>query len=164
WALIERELAIGPMEQISFECYDDALTDRIAQAAAKALNLSIPEFQERVGRHWVNYARTGPYGAVMDFTGLNFRELVGNLDRMHCAVTTLAPAAQVPSFTIRDDGDAVVIGYNSARTGAEPMVAGLLRGLLDDFGLDGEIEQIAMAPGSAEFRVTYRERAAADAA
>ncbi|MBU6266060.1 MAG: heme NO-binding domain-containing protein [Sphingomonadales bacterium] len=157
WDEIERGLGFGPAQQISAQIYDDAVTLAMVGAAAERMKLPVAELLGRFGRHWIGFAERGSYGAIMDFTGRDLASFIGNLDRMHQAVLAALPEARVPSFELVDATPGRLrVRYRSEREGLEPFVAGLLEGLLDRFGLTGEVSRVHGAVNdAAEFLVTH---------
>lgn len=159
WDKLEREVEIGPAELISQVVYDDSLTLSIVAAAARRLDISIEECLDRFGRYWVYFTERDSYGSIMDFTGRDLVSFIQNLDRMHQAVVTAMPEAKVPSFTVVEQQDgALRVRYESERSGLEPLVVGLLHGLLDRFDLEGDVQPVPSLANAPEFVVTYRNR------
>jgi len=157
WNRLEQELGIGPNELISMSVYDDAMTIAILSGAANRLGQSIEACLGSFGRYWVKFAERGSYGHIMDFTGRDLVGFIENLDRMHQAVLAAMPAARVPSFSvIRQGVGEVRVKYHSERSGLEPFVVGLLHGLLERFGHEGEVKQVASQSNSIEFDLVYR--------
>ena len=129
----------------------------IARGMSERLGQSVEACLGRFGRYWVRFAERGSYGHILDFTGSDLVSFIQNLDRMHQAVLSAMPAAQVPSFSVvRHEDGKLRVKHNSERAGLEPFVVGLLQGLLDRFGLEGEVEQVESMSNSAEFAVVYR--------
>ncbi|MDE2621030.1 MAG: heme NO-binding domain-containing protein [Sphingomonadales bacterium] len=154
WDALERDLAIGPADMISAMVYPDDLTVELFQAAAARLGLSLEACLRRFGRHWVRFAAEGPYAGIMDFVSQDLAGFIANLDRMHQAVRAAMPGARVPSFTLLAQEPACLrVGYRSSRQGLEPLVVGLLEGLLDRFGLTGRVERSGQGEAGAEFIV-----------
>lgn len=140
WQAIEHEQAIGPGELISMTVYEDALTMRLMGAVSSALDLPMPETLHAFGRHWVNFVYKGAYGSIMNFTGSDLLTLLRNLDRMHETVRITLPAAIVPSFAVIEQSPAaILVEYRSEREGLEPMVEGLLQGLIARFALKADV-------------------------
>ena len=140
WLRIEREARIGPSEFIGLTVYDDAMTFRIVQIAARALDLPLDACLRQFGRHWIIFAQNGSFGAIMDFTGNNLISFISNLDRMHRAVAATMPGSSLPSFTIHHQcATSLSILYRSDRIGLEQFVIGLLEGLLEKFKTAGSV-------------------------
>ena len=152
WSQVEQACNIGPVELISVAVYDDALSFSIVGAVATALEMDVTSCMRAFGRYWVRFAERGSYGAIMDFTGQDLRTFISNLDRMHAAVNLAMPEARTPSFKlVSADEQEIRVRYISERVGLEPLVVGLLEGLLLRFGETGVVHQVAGASSGAEF-------------
>lgn len=164
WQQIEADLGIGPREQISLEGYDDDLTLSLMQAVAGAMELPFDQFLEQFGQFWIRYVGQGHYADAIRFAGGSLREFLGNLDRLHLGVSTMLPTARVPSFAVTDLPGGLGVTYRSSRTGLEPVVLGLLRGLLVHFGETGEVTMLPPGDGPQVYHITLQAKASPDAA
>jgi hypothetical protein len=159
WDLLERSHGGGPEEYISHVVYDDEfVTQPILAMAAERLHLTIPECLEEFGLYWVKFAERGGYGSILKFLGNDIEEFISNLDRMHQALLLVMPEALIPSFSVVRVGAGILqVFYRSEREGLEPMVTGLLRGVLVRFQLEGDVEQVKANRDCTEFIITYLE-------
>ena len=156
WNQIEMRAGTGPEHLISGQTYDDAIALNLVGLSADQLGISVEDCLMAFGRYWVKFAERGAFGQLLNFAGRDFITFLENLDRMHQAVVSAMPEARVPSFRIADRGEGVVrVAYTSERAGLEPMVVGLLEGLLARFKLTGEVEQAHGANLASEFIVRY---------
>ena len=156
WLDLEQEVGIGPAELISGLVYDDAITASVVVAVARTLQLTEPECLTSFGRYWVSFAKNGPYGAIMDFTGRDIASFIKNLDRLHQNVTMAMPDAIVPSFAVTERAQGYLkVVYSSARTGLEPFVIGLLQGIIEMFSMTGEVRQNPTGNNPREFLITF---------
>lgn len=161
WQAIELEQAIGPGELISMTVYDDALTMRLMGALSTAFDLPMTGMLHAFGRHWVDFVYKGAYGSIMHFTGSDLVTLLRNLDRMHHTVRITLPSALVPSFVvIEETPEAICVEYRSEREGLEPMVEGLLEGLIDRFGLNADVVPANPGQRPARFMIHLQPAAA----
>lgn len=159
WTALERESEITPAEQITLKVYDDAVTMRIINAAAKQMGVELTEFLAMLGRHWIKYSSQGSFSSVMKFTGDDIITFLANLDQMHRAVARTMPAAQMPSFQIIEKGERdFKVRYRSEREGLEDFVSGLLEGLLEYFQLAGNVELVGQGASGMDFHVNYCKR------
>lgn len=159
WHEIEVSAGFGPEHLITGQTYDDSIAQTMLGLAAERMGLSIAECLTAFGRYWVRFAERGAFGNLMKFAGRDFVTFVGNLDRMHQAVVSAMPDARVPSFRITDQADGMLrVWYASERTGLEPMVVGLLEGLLARFELKGDVEEARGANDEVEFVVRFEPR------
>lgn len=154
WGAIERDCGIGPGELISAGVYDDTVTIGIVQATARTLGQDLGECLRAYGRFWIRFAERGSYGAIMDFTGQDLGGFIGNLDRMHSAVSLAMPKARTPSFTlVSDEGNRLIVRYWSERQGLESFVVGLLEGLIARFGRTGKVSQLDSNTNGTEYLI-----------
>ena len=103
----------------------------------------------------------GAYGSIINFTGSDLVTLLRNLDRMHHTVRITLPAAIVPSFVvIEETAEAICVEYRSEREGLEPMVEGLLEGLIDRFGLKADVMPVNPGVRPARFMINLHPAAA----
>ncbi|WP_281356144.1 heme NO-binding domain-containing protein [Sphingomonas lacunae] len=143
WAELERGLGLGAADYITARVYADDQTIGICSACADALGQPLPDFFFDFGVYWVEFAASGPYRGVMQSTGTTLAEMLANLDRMHNTIRQAMPQAQTPLFALVEDrGDSLIIDYRSPREGLEPLVSGLLTGLLDYFGEQGSVTRL----------------------
>jgi hypothetical protein len=143
WAELERKLGLGAADYITARVYDDELTIGICRACADALGQDFSDFLFEFGAYWIHFAASGPYRGVMQSTGESLPEFLMNLDRMHNTVRLAMPEARTPLFELLDShGDSLLVEYSSPREGLEPLVAGLLSGLLGFFGEQGSVTRL----------------------
>lgn len=73
------------------------------------------------------------------------------------------PNARAPSFTVTQvQENTLILQYRSQRQGLEPLIKGLLLGLLNRFQLYGEVQQIRGENNASDdvvqFRISHRQR------
>lgn len=156
WNAIEQKLGIGPTEMVTGLVYDDALTIEIISEAAARLNLAFDDALLEFGRYWIKFAASGSFKSFMDFTGQDLPNFISNLDRMHLAVATAMPRAQLPSFTlVENTSDRLLVEYRSDRTGLEKFVVGLFHGLMDRFGTRGSVNIVRRSEHATVFEILH---------
>lgn len=163
WQDIEAQTAAGPAEMIGVLVYDDAITMKLLSAAAQRLNLSLSDLLEQFGRHWIEYTEQKQFGRILDLAGSDLVAVLQNLDRLHAAVLAAMPNARAPSFTVTQvQENTLILQYRSQRQGLEPLIKGLLLGLLNRFQLYGEVQQIRGENNASDdvvqFRISHRQR------
>jgi hypothetical protein len=159
WETRKAELSIDPDGMISTLVYPDAQTQQLVTEAALLLGISPADFLQQLGRFWTPFAARGSYGYILDFTGKDLASFISGLDRMHQAVVSAMPHADVPSFTLVESRPvSLVVDYRSNRQGLEPFVTGLLYSLLDRFGHAGSVEYIGKYDDAARFLVRYGQQ------
>lgn len=158
WQRVEDKLSLDASHFISARVYDDALTIDILAESAKVLELSFDDLLEQFGVFWIHSTSSGQYKGIMEFTGRTLPEFLTNMDRMHTSVRVAMPNAVTPLFSvISSDESNVIVQYQSERSGLNPLVVGLLKGLLTYFHLTGSVDQIENFDGSPVFRVTFEK-------
>jgi len=149
WDEILKRAELDDGSFISGESYPDAVTLKLITTAAEVANLSVDDTLHAFGEHWVAAAWSGPYATVMTVLGRSLGEALANLDRMHASIQIAMPDADLPQFSIiAEDEHRIEIEYFSNRAGLENFVRGLFRGLMDRFGVKGEVVY-AQAPDGA---------------
>ncbi len=158
WQATERKLGIGPTEMITGMVYEDTLTLEIIAEAAARLNLPMEDCLLEFGRYWIKFADQGSFKQFLNFTGQNLESFITNLDRMHLAVATAMPRAQLPSFAVMASSPGrIEVRYRSERTGLEKFVIGLFYGLMDRFGQTGSVALIEQRDDASIFEILYRD-------
>lgn len=156
WDEIEASVGTGPEHLISANCYDDRLTIGMIEHVAAQMGQSFNELLQNFGRYWIQFAASGPYGTMMNFTGRDLPDFIRNLDRMHRALQDVMPSAQMPSFRVADETDQrLLVEYHSTRSGLEPFVTGLLEGLLLRFDKIGTVQEIESHNENRLFEMTF---------
>lgn len=141
WLRIVESAETGENVFHSMTPYDDSITYKLVGAASVELKLSPETLLFEFGRHWVLVIAPQQYGKLLDFTGSNIREFLGNLDRMHDRVATLFHNLRQPSFEVENLSDHQLrLHYRSERAGLAPFVRGLLDGLGERFHTSVRVE------------------------
>ena len=149
WDEILKRSELDDASFVSGESYPDEVTFKLITTAAEVANLSVDDTLHAFGEHWVAAAWGGPYATVMTVLGRSLSESLANLDRMHASIQIAMPDADLPQFSIiAEDEHRIEIEYFSNRAGLENFVRGLFRGLMDRFGVKGEVVY-AQAPDGA---------------
>ena len=161
WHEIELAAGISSTEMVGLVVYDDNVTLRILGATAERMGVSTNQVLKYFGRYWLKFIDDKAYSAIMDYAGKDLVSLLTNLDRLHAAVLAAMPKARVPSFTVLEsDENGLTVRYQSQRRGLEPLVIGLLHGLLEKFDLEGSVDAIPADNGTIEFRISHRQKVA----
>jgi hypothetical protein len=140
WEEILKRAQLDETVFVSGESYPDEVTFKLITTAAEVANLSVDDTLHAFGEHWVQAAWTGPYATVMTVLGRSLGECLANLDRMHASIQIAMPDADLPQFSIvTEDEQKIEIEYFSNRAGLENFVRGLFLGLMNRFGVKGEV-------------------------
>jgi len=109
--------------------YEDVDTFNLVAAVCEKLNIDSEECLEVFGVHWISKTTSETHGGLMNVTGKNFREFVGNVNLLHDRLSTAYPGYIAPRFEISDQGEYMEIRYISLRKGMSAFVKGILKGL-----------------------------------
>ncbi|MEP4486523.1 MAG: heme NO-binding domain-containing protein [Halioglobus sp.] len=120
---------------LTMRSYDDTITFSLAGAASEVLGAPVDACLEMFGEHWVKETASKSYGMLMDATGQEMIEFLGNLNALHDRITSTFLDYVPPEFKVQELGEGRhQIDYISQREGLTPFVVGLLRGLSKRFG------------------------------
>lgn len=156
WEGAKAQLSIDPDGMISTQVYPDAHTLQLVDDAAGLLGVSVKDFLQQLGQFWITFAERGSFRHILDFTGGDLASFIAGLDRMHGAVVSAMPLADVPSFSlVESEPDRLIVDYRSNRQGLETFVAGLFLGLLERFGHRGAVAHLGRFDGAARFAIQY---------
>ncbi len=141
WTQISARLGLATEPFVDLEHYPDEVTYRIVGTASEVLGVPAPQLLRGFGRHWILFAAESEYGDLIHSSG-DLLEFLVNVDALHTSVAELMPKLVPPSFGVEEVENGWVVLYVSERSGLEPMVEGLLEGLLETFAVDGTVKQI----------------------
>jgi guanylate cyclase soluble subunit beta len=120
---------------LTMRSYDDAITFSLASAASEVLGAPVAACLEMFGEHWVLETAGKSYGMLMNATGQEMMEFLGNLNALHDRITSTFLDYVPPEFRVSALPDGRhQIDYISQREGLTPFVVGLLHGLSKHFG------------------------------
>ncbi|MED5374574.1 MAG: heme NO-binding domain-containing protein [Myxococcota bacterium] len=144
WFQIVDRAGVDADSFISMDPYPDEITYRLVGAASETLDIPADDLLEAFGVYWIQYVGSRGYGPLMNLENRELFEFLEDLDQMHSRVADTMPELRPPRFTAERLGPKQLrMHYHSDRAGLGPMVAGLLRGLLQVKELEGEIRWTA---------------------
>ena len=122
----------------SFEAmltYDDAVTDRLVNAAAATLNRPRETLLEDLGHYLVSHEELTSLRRLLRFSGENFADFVNSLEELPERGRLALPDLDVPELELTDHG----AGQFTLRStvplqGVGHILVGLLRAMADDYG------------------------------
>lgn len=136
WKEICRLSDFPDEEFIGMNPYPDKLTYDLVKNASIVLPADANAILDAFGEYWILYTADEGYGDLMDLTGSNFVEFLGNLDMLHYRINNVMPQLAPPQFSTRNQiENSVELEYRSHREGLVPMLFGLIRGLGKRFNL-----------------------------
>ncbi len=159
WAEICSLSNFEDAEFVSIYSYPDSLTYDLVKNASRVLKADAGAILEAFGEYWILYTADEGYGDLMNLSGSNFPEFLGNLDMLHSRISNLMPQLQPPQFSTRNVTDnSVELEYRSKRDGLVPMLLGLIRGLGKRFDMEVSVKQIeekSSEDGAHVFLITW---------
>ncbi len=139
WQAIRDQAGLTSDCFIGFEYYPDRESMSLIRTIAQAAELSEEEVLFQLGHHWVAYAASSAYGRAISMAGTDLYGFFCQLDRMHAAVKSNLPRADLPSFVVESGGsDRFDLHYRSSREGLQPFVHGLIHAIAASFGEEVE--------------------------
>lgn len=143
WELIKARAGIEDPAFVMMKQYPDAVTYALATAVAEHMKMPIADVLHAFGIYWIEFARKGPWGKLMQASGSNTFELLAALDAMHTRIAVSFPDLEPPSFRVEPRGSGLLLEYRSHRPGLAPFVLGLVQGVGNMYGEHVEIQQVA---------------------
>jgi hypothetical protein len=130
WTTIRKASGVEVEFFLSNEAYDDEVTYKLANSAARELNLTVDEVLEAFGEWWILRTSQEKYGKLMHAGGRNLREFLINLPNFHNRISLIYPKLAPPEFKVTDQTDSTLnLHYYSGRPGLKNFVRGLVVGL-----------------------------------
>jgi hypothetical protein len=130
WQEIRAKAGVEEDDFASMKAYDDSITYELAGAASEVLDTPIEDLLRTFGNYWVKFAGESSYAIVLDQAGDTVGEILAGLDEMHTRLSLAFPELRAPSFqVVSDDGDTIMLRYESFRPALVPFVCGLIEGL-----------------------------------
>lgn len=167
WRDIHRHSGVAEDSFLSMRSYDDAITYRLVDSAARVLETPAEDCLEMFGRWWVAEVATKAFAPLMDATGTTTVDFLNNLNQLHDRIASTFINYVPPEFRV-EVLDAAAgryrVHYLSTRDGLTPFVVGLLGGLAQHFGDRLAITQLDVnrqAPGTHSVFELVLERGAA---
>jgi hypothetical protein len=159
WERVRDRAGVADPVFVTMKQYPDATTYALVGAISEETGTEVPVLLHAFGRYWVEYARRGPWGAMMLSAGNNARELLAALDAMHARIAMNFPQLKPPSFRLLPStDDEAILEYRSERPGLAPFVVGLVEGVGDLYGERVEAELVEPRAEGADcdrFRVRF---------
>lgn len=136
WREVVAAAGVDHATFIGMDTYPDEVTYRLVEGASIVLGLSTDEVLHAFGKHWILYTARRGYGSIFDTMGGSLPGFLANLDAMHARLSLSMPDLRPPSFVCEQHSEHQTrLEYWSDRPGLAPMVAGLLDGLGEMFGV-----------------------------
>lgn len=138
---------------IGFEYYPDEKTMDLIGAIAQHVGQSEDDVLFDFGHYWIIYAKSSAYGRAMEMAANDLYGFFQQLDRMHAAIKSNLPRAEMPTFSVCvQSDDCFEVHYLSSRDGLQPFVHGLIESIAGSLGECVDVTYDAF-PFGAKFRV-----------
>lgn len=141
WDEIKEKSGVDVDFFLSNEPYDDAITFKLAVAAAEVLGVSVGEVLQAFGEWWILKTGKEKYGGLMEAGGANLKEFLVNLPSFHNRIMLMYPKLTPPEFKVSTiEENSIWVHYHSEREGLQEFVRGLLTGLSKMYSIDPQVE------------------------
>ena len=118
WQAVARDAALGFDSFEAMQCYDDRLTPRIIDAAARRLDRPREQVLEDLGTYLISHPNLGRLRRLLRFGGVTFVDFLHSLDEIRERAHLALPDLDVPQMRLRAigaDGDRLHPGHAPVR-------------------------------------------------
>lgn len=138
WADIAGRADIDRAGFEAMMAYDDALTDKLLQAASVRLDRPVESIVEDVGAYLVGYE---PLRRLLRFGGVDYVDFLLSLDELPDRAHLAVPDLDMPDLEVTGGRNGhFELRCRPDRFGFSAMLAGLVRAMADDYGALALIE------------------------
>lgn len=136
WRQVADDARLGFAGFEAMLTYDPLLTDRVLDAACRALGRDREGLLEDMGTFLVTSPELPGMRRLLRFCGATFEEFLLSLDDLPDRVQLAVPDLRLPAITVEGTGRAVFrVTCHPGLAGFAPVVLGLLRAMADDYGV-----------------------------
>ena len=96
WEAVKRLAGVDLDSFMDMQPYDDAVTDRLVDAAARLFSLEVDEVLEAFGEYWMLYTAEKGFGDILGAAGTDVFEVLRNVDAMHGRLALTFPDMRMP--------------------------------------------------------------------
>jgi Haem-NO-binding len=135
WDAVVREARLDFNTFEAMLTYDDALTDRVINAAALILHRPRETLMEDLGHYLVSHETQTSLRRLLRFSGVNFADFVNSLEELPERGRLALPNLDVPDLELSDHGAGhLTVRCKAPLRGVGHILVGLLRAMADDYG------------------------------
>ncbi len=135
WEAVAREARLDFSRFEAMLTYDDALTDRVIEAAALVLHRPRETLLEDLGHYLVSHASQTALRRLLRFSGVNYSDFVTSLEELPERGRLVLPDLEVPDLDLTDHGAGqFTLRCCAPLSGVGHILVGLLRAMADDYG------------------------------
>jgi hypothetical protein len=142
WTEICSRVGLEEEEFHDFQQYPDSITYEIINSASEKLGTPTNVLMTDFGRHWILFTSQSRYGHLFERAHDDLEEFLHQLNEIHNDVAESMPELVPPDFGVQKTDAGLVVLYASERDGLEPMVIGMLEGLVELYGSKGTVSQL----------------------
>jgi hypothetical protein len=160
WDAIGRDAGLGFANFEAMQTYDDALTDKVIDAAATVLRRPRETLLEDLGNFLVNNETQTSLRRLLRFGGVNFADFVNSLEELpergRLALTNL----DMPELELADHGlGQFTLRCTAPLNGVGHILVGLLRAMADDYGALVLLENMGIEAGAEVIAIQIADQA-----
>ena len=160
WDAVARQMGISPAGFESMLSYDDALTDRMIDAASGLLRRPRDSLMEDMGTYLVSHETLGTVRRLLRFSGGNFAEFLNLIEELPERGRLVLPDLDLPQLDLADLGAGHFrLRCQSRLAGAGHVIMGLLRAMADDYGALVLLEHHGVEGGTEVISVQIADQA-----
>ncbi len=154
WAHVAEKAAIGVSSFESMLVYDDSVTDAMLAASVHVLDKSREALLEDLGNYLVAHPNCEVLRRLLRFGGESFTEFLSSLDDLPERARLAVPDLEFPVIAVleQDPNNHEVLIWVKYH-GICHVLAGVLRGMADDYGALATIEHRGAFPGGQKLSV-----------
>lgn len=160
WEAVAKDAGIGLSGFESMLTYDDALTDRVIDAACAHLRRPRESLLEDLGTYLVGHETLGTVRRLLRFSGVNFGDFLNSIEELPERGRLVLPDLDLPDLELTDLGDGRFRLLSKARlAGGGHIVVGVLRAMADDYGALVLLEHLGSEHGSEVIAIQIADQA-----
>jgi len=135
WDAIARESGLGLAGFEAMLTYDDAVTEKVIEAAVAVLHRPRESLLEDMGTYLVSAEGLTFLRRLLRFSGVNFADFVNSLEELPERARMVLPDLEVPELELTDHGGGqFTLECHSRLRGGAHVIMGLIRAMADDYG------------------------------
>lgn len=163
WSRLMQDLDTGFERFEAMLQYDDALTQRVVDAAAGELGKQREELLEDFGTYLVTDPKAERVRRLLRFGGVDYEDFLHSLDDLPDRVRLAVPDMDMPELQLEDLGSGMFsLSVRSQQSGFGHVLLGVLRALADDYGSLVFLEHTGRARGQEEISIRLLDAAFSD--
>lgn len=158
WGNVVDQAAVGVSSFEAMLTYDDAVTDALLLAAVSVLDKSREAILEDLGIYLVAHPNCEVLRRLLRFGGESFTEFLSSLDDLPERARLAVPDLEFPVIAVleQEPRNHEILIWEQY-DGLCRVLAGVLRGMADDYGALATIEHLGAFPGGQKISVRIHD-------